>query len=267
MWPFCLSAIRSGFRSRAILLILLLGAALLGVAYFAASFSPRQPKTVTLDVGLSGMRLSLILLALFWVQEHIAREVERRTVFYAFAYPVSRTAYLLGRYLGVVALLAIATAVLGFLLWALVGSAGGEYRQSYGVTLGLPYLVAAAGFWLDACVVAAFGVWIASLSTVPMLPVALGVLFAIGAKGLGAAMDYLARGADGDAALIERVGPVIATIRHVLPDLSRLDFRTWAMYGVAPAEGALVLAAGLACSYILVLLSLAALAFSRREFF
>ena len=76
MWAFCLSALRSGFRSRAVLLILVLGTLLVGVAFLAASFSPRQPKTVTMDVGFSGIRFSLILFAVFWVQELVGREVE-----------------------------------------------------------------------------------------------------------------------------------------------------------------------------------------------
>ena len=69
MWSFLLSAWRAGLRSRSIQGVLVLGVLLVGVAYLSASFSPRAPKTVALDVGLSGMRFSLILFALLWVQE------------------------------------------------------------------------------------------------------------------------------------------------------------------------------------------------------
>ena len=68
MWQFMLSAGRAGLRSRSIQAILILGALLVGVAYLAASFSPRQPQTVALDVGLSGLRVTLVLFSLFWVQ-------------------------------------------------------------------------------------------------------------------------------------------------------------------------------------------------------
>jgi hypothetical protein len=40
-------------RSRSIQAVLVLGLLLVGVAYLSAAFSPRQPKTVALDVGLS----------------------------------------------------------------------------------------------------------------------------------------------------------------------------------------------------------------------
>jgi hypothetical protein len=51
---------------------------LIGIAYLSGYFSPRQPQTVALDVGFSGIRFSLVLLNLFWVQELVAREIDRR---------------------------------------------------------------------------------------------------------------------------------------------------------------------------------------------
>lgn len=267
MWTFCLSALRSGFRSRAVLLILVLGTLLVGAAFLAAFFSPRQPKTVTIDVGFSGMRFSLVLFAVFWVQELVGREVERRTVLYALAYPVSRASYILGRFLGVAGLLALAALVLGLLLWLSALLSGGQFEQSHAVQLGWPYWLAVGGLWVDAVVVAAFALWIATLSTVQMLPVALGVVFAIAAKSLGAVLDYFARGADGDQILITRFGPLMQVIQWLLPDLSRLDWRVWPMYGVPLDEGAVVYGLLLAAGYATVLLSLAVLTFARREFF
>ena len=52
MIPFLLSAWRAGLRSRSVQAILVLGIVLMGVAYLSSAFSPRQPKTVALDVGL-----------------------------------------------------------------------------------------------------------------------------------------------------------------------------------------------------------------------
>lgn len=267
MWPFCLSALRSGFRSRAVLLILVLGTLLVGVAFLAASFSPRQPKTVTMDVGFSGIRFSLVLFALFWVQELVAREVERRTVLYALAYPISRAAYLLGRFLGVLGLLAVAALALGGLLWLSVTLSGGEYSQGYAVQTGWPYWLAIGGLWADAVVVAAFALWIASLSTVQMLPVALGALFAIAGKSLGAVLDYLERGAAGDQELIGHFGPLLQTIQYLLPDLSRLDWRSWPMYGIPLSDGAVIYGLLMGGGYTMLLLAMAVLTFRRREFF
>ncbi|MBP9235748.1 MAG: hypothetical protein KBF30_13820 [Hyphomonadaceae bacterium] len=263
MWSFLLSAWRAGLRSRSIQGVLVLGVLLVGVAYLSASFSPRAPKTVALDVGLSGMRFSLILFALLWVQELVGREIEKRTVLFALTYPVPRGHYLLGRYLGVIGLLALAAVLLGMLLWIVVLNAGGTYQQGFAVAPGGAYWATVAGLWVDAVVVAAFALLLASLSTVPMLPLALGLAFAVAGKSLGAVIEYLARGDDISVAHLK---PVIDAIGWILPDLSRLDWRPWPMYGLAP-DGAAVLAALLmAGAYGGLLLALAVLTFNRREF-
>jgi Cu-processing system permease protein len=266
MWEFCLSSWRSGFRSRSVHAILVLGVLLVGVAFLSASFSPRQPKTVALDVGLSGMHFSLVLFALFWVQELVGREVERRTVMYALSYPISRGAYIIGRYLGILGLLALAALLLGMLLWLTTLTVGGVFEQGFRLVLGWPYWITVFGVWVDAALIAAFGLWIASLSTVPMLPVALGVAFAVAGKSLGAVIDYLGRGADGDPDFATRFNPLIENVQWVLPDLSRLDWRTWPMYDLFPGWPTIGLGLLMAVSYAAVMLSLAVFTFSRREF-
>ena len=265
MWQFMLSAGRAGLRSRSIQAILILGALLVGVAYLAASFSPRQPQTVALDVGLSGLRITLVLFSLFWVQELVAREIERRTVLFALTYPVARGHYIIGRYFGVLGLIALAAMLLGMLLWLVVLMLGKGYAQGFVVVLGFPYWATVAGLWVDAAVVTAFALWVATFSTVPMLPLALGLAFAVGGKSLGAVAEYLAKGADGDLALM-RFAPIIDAIQWVLPDLSRLDWRNWPMYGLAPDGQAAGLGLILAASYAALLLTLAVMTFTRRDF-
>lgn len=265
MISFLTSAWRAGLRSRSIQGILILGALLVGVAYLSASFSPRQPRTVALDVGLSGLRITLVLFALFWVQELVGREIERRTVLFSLTYPVARGTYILGRYFGVISLLALAAVLLGLLLWLVVQTIGGSYEQSFGIAVGQPYWLTVFGLWVDAAVVAAFALWLSTFSTVPMLPLALGLAFAAGGKSLGAVAEYLAKGADGDVELM-RFAPFINAIQWILPDLSRLDWRAWPMYGLAPEALAVVLGLLLAVSYVAALLSLAVITFTRRDF-
>lgn len=266
MLQFFLSSWRSGFRNRVFLAVFLLGLMLVGVAYLSASFSPRQPRTVALDVGLSGLRISLVLFVVTLVQDLVGREIERRSVVLTLSYPVHRASYLLGRFLGVAALAGVGALILGLTLWIAVLLAGARYDQQFGVALGLPYWMAILGIWLDVLVVAAFSFWIASLSTVAMLPLVLGAAFAVAGRALGAVVDYVAGGADGQAELAARFGPILDTVRWILPDLSRLDWRGWPMYGLPPDWSSVGLAVVVACSYAAAMLWLSVHAFSKREF-
>lgn len=266
MSQFFLSSWRSGFRNRVFLAVFALAVALVGLAFLSASFSPRQPRTIALDVGLSGLRLSLALFAITLIQDLVGREIQQRSVVLTLSYPTNRATYLIGRYLGVLALTGVAGLIVGMLLWIAVMMSGLHYEQQFRVLLGVPYWAAVFGIWLDVVVVAAFTLWIATLSTVSMLPFALGSMFAIAGRALGPTFDYLAKGADGQIELAQRYGPLLDLIRWLLPDLSRLDWREWPMYGVLPDISAIGLAVLMAGAYTVTMLGLSIHAFSQREF-
>lgn len=167
MLQFFFSSWRSGFRDRTFLAVFALGVALVALAYLSGLFSPRQPLTVALDVGLSGLRFSLVLFAITLTQDLVGREIEKRSVVLTLSYPVNRATYLIGRYLGVLALTGVAALLLGLLLWIAVLLLGLDYDQQFRVSLGIPYWSAVFGVWVDVAVVAAFSLWIATLLTVP----------------------------------------------------------------------------------------------------
>ena len=262
---FCLSAWKAGVRGRSIQVIAAIGLFLMGVAYLSASFSPRQPQTVALDVGFSFLRIILVLLGLFWVQELIAREVERRTVIFSVSYPVSRSAYLLGRCAGMALLLAVAALCLAVLLWGVTFLAGRHYAQQYPVDLGGPFWATVFGLWIDAMVVSCFGVLLSTLSTVSVLPLAVGICFAIAAKTVGFARSYILSGADGDDRLVARMAPLLDIVRWMLPDLGRVDWRGWAMYRLFPGVETMFWGGLAAIAYGVIVLALACWAFRYRE--
>ena len=264
MVEFFISAWRAGMRSKSFYAALFLGFALAFVAYLSANFSPRQPQTVALDVGFTGLRISLVLLSVFWVQEFVGKEIERRQVLFSLTYPASRTEYLLGRYFAVLALSGVVTLLLALLLLLVVLSSGGQYEQEFPVALGMPFCITVAGVWLDAAVVAAFALTMSSLSTVTALPVVLSLAFAVAGKGLGPALDYIAKG--DDEKLSVTLNPILDKIQWFLPDLSRLDWRAWPMYSLTEAPPELAWAVVMAVGYIFSLLVLAIYMLERREF-
>lgn len=266
MYSFIVSGLSAGVRGRSFQAVLLLGLLLVGVAYLSAGFSPRHPRTVALDVGFSGIRFTLVLLHLFWVQELVAKEIERKTILHSLAYPVSRSSFVIGRYFAVAMLGFLASVVLGLSLLGAVTAASANYSQEFAVDLGAAFWVTLFGMLLDAAVVAAVGMAVSTVSTVAIMPLAIGVAFAIGGKALGATADYLAGGADGDAELTAQFGPLVSFVRLIVPDLSRLDWRDWPMYGLPPDSADIALAVIMALAYIATALAIGILVFTRREF-
>lgn len=259
------STILAGLRGRSIHAIFVLGCFLLAFSYLAADLSPRQPQAVALDVGLSFLRFNLILLAIFWVQELVGKEFDRRTVLVSFAYPQPRASYIVGRFLGIALLLILSSVILGGFLYAVVRLSDHDYELTQPVLLGLPFFCALLGIYVDTLVVASFTLMIATISTVTLLPLALGGLFAIAGRSLGPVLQYLRQGADGDDELVSRFNPLLDSIQWVLPDLSRLDWRHWPLYQLPPAFEAVAWALVLAFSYLALMIWLATRIAQRRE--
>lgn len=131
MTSFFTSALKAGLRSRSFHAVFILGLLLIAAAYLAALFSLRQPETIALDVGISGMRFSAILLGLFWVQDLVGKEIDRKTITLYLAYPIPRYHYVLGRFWAIAVLLFIACTILGLLLWLTVITASHTYEQAH----------------------------------------------------------------------------------------------------------------------------------------
>ena len=110
-----------------------------------------------------------------------------------------------------------------------------------------------------------FTICIACLSTVSLLPLALGGMFAITGRSLGPVMDYLRQGAEGDTQMAHRYGPILDFAQWLLPDLSRLDWRAWPMYQIQIPSATLLASIAMAIGYIGLMLALAVAVCRRRE--
>ena len=253
-------------RSRLWLVTGIVAAVVAACAWLAGQFSPRQPDTVALDVGISLIRIFVPLLGLLQIQDLLAKEVDRRLILTSLTYPRARATFLLGRYLAVVAAALIMTVVLLMVVAAVVVWAGQDYSQVSKVAIGRPYLLTGSLIWLDAIVVIAFGAALASISTTPHLVFLGGIGFMI-----------IARSASTIIALLEREHQLLSGgelysqglqwVQWIIPDLAALDVRPIALYGkmelLTASPWALVL---MPLGYIALLLMLACLKFERRQF-
>ncbi|PYC28147.1 ABC transporter permease subunit [Pseudomonas alcaligenes] len=264
MAELVLLGVKAGIRGVGLRVLLMVAALVLAVSLLASGFSGRQPVTVALDVGLSGLRFVMLILVLLWVQDLFARDIERKTVYFMLAYPITRWQYLLSRFLTVALLALLALCLIGVVLWLSL-QRDMSYVQAQPVGLGYKYLLVILAIWLDALVIAAFALLLASLSTTPFLPLLLGFAFGIAARGLGPALDFL-RSARSDPVHVSIFGPVLEYSYVWLPDLSRLDWRPLALYDLPVPWAGLGLAVLSALGFLGLMLALAGLIFQRRNF-
>jgi ABC-type transport system involved in multi-copper enzyme maturation permease subunit len=180
----------------------------------------------------------------------IAGEIERKTIFATLAKPVSRGAFLLGRYLGLLAVLAVNVAVMLALL------AGVLHLAGYG--LSRTALDAGLLIGVELALMASVATLFSSFST-PILSAGFSIAFFLIGHLLGDLRAF------GDRSKSGLARSLTSFFYRLLPDLELLNLKSQAASQL-PVDPRFVLrSAAYGLAYAAALLVLASLIFRRRE--
>ncbi len=200
------------------------------------------------DLALSGMSLFGLVMAVWMGSESLGRSLEQCPAEPLLSRAVSREAYLLARYLGLLAALLVNAAALGLLSWALLEAVG----ESFGPEL----LRAGLLIFVELALVAAAGFLFATLLR-PGVALYATLALVIAGRGVQEARAIMAgrgRGLD-----------VLEWVWLLLPDLSRLDIKAAVVHGLPLPERALASGALYGLGYAGLLLVAAMIAFNRKD--
>ncbi len=207
-----------------------------------------------LDLGLGAINLFTLVVTIVVGTGLVNKEIEKKTVLVLIAKPVGRFDIILGKHLGLAALVAtlmVAQTAIFFTLLALKGAA--IPALSLLLALGFMYLE----MLLMVAVTLLFGVFTSSL---------LATLLSFGTYLVGhLSTDLLNLSQLGESVGFQRV---VEGLYLVLPNLERLNLKNEAVYGLAllPNAGQLALNALYGLIYTALLLTLASNIFARRQF-
>jgi ABC-type transport system involved in multi-copper enzyme maturation permease subunit len=206
---------------------------------------------LTIDLGLSTISMLGLLVVLLVGSSLVAKEIDRRTIFNLLSRPITRPAYLVGKWAGLAGALWVVTAGLGLGLWLVLLSRGnGDHLASI---LQATYL---AG--LELSVVTACAVLFSSLST----PV-LSALYTLGLYLVGQWSYDLRNLASHFPAPLSTL---LGTAANLSPNLPLFNMRTLAAAGELTTPWHLAVATAYAAMYVGCVLCLASAAFESRDF-
>ncbi|MEQ8958952.1 MAG: ABC transporter permease [Coleofasciculus sp. C2-GNP5-27] len=207
---------------------------------------------IFLDLGLATIGLLGVLVAIFVGTGLINKEIEKRTVLVLIPKPISRAELIIGKHLGLVGVLAVLIIAMTAIYLALLSFNGINYPLA---SLLISELYQFLELSLIVAVALMFGVFTSSI---------LATLLTFGIYLMGhLSRDVLELGKLSENATIETITQGLFL---VLPDLSGLNLKNEAVYGLLPSSGILLKNAAYAVFYTILLLAIAILIFSRREF-
>jgi ABC-type transport system involved in multi-copper enzyme maturation permease subunit len=202
------------------------------------------------DTGLGAINIFALALTVFTGVGIVNREIDRKSIYTILAKPISRFGYILGKYLGLLAVIAITSTVMFVCL--LVVMKGYKTQIHAGMFLGF------FGILLEVMVLGAIAVLCSSFTT---SFVSAFICAAIWLSG-HLSTDFL-WAARKSTPVLRALGEFLY---YVLPNLERFNFKYQATYDLMVSERTLLTVLLFGLAYSAAALLAAVLVFSRRDF-
>ena len=246
-----MNTVREAIRSKLLYVLLFFAIALILTGVLLSALSYVESERILQDIGLAAVRLFSVAIAIFVGVNLIYKDVDRRTVYTILSKPLSRTEFLLGKYVGLVLMIWMQMAIM---IVAFVGVS---------LATGAPLTAAhAAAFFLTA-VELALVVALATLFSAFTTPM-LASFFAGGLWFVGhLTRDLRDIGASSD---LESVRRFTGLLHRILPDLDSFNLGVEAAHGLAVTASDVWLPLVYGAGYIAILLVSASTLFERRDF-
>lgn len=250
---------REAVRNRVLAVLVLFAVGLMAFSVVLGQLSLHEEERIIKDLGLSGISIFSVFIALFLGVNLLSKELDKKTVYAIIPKPLYRWEFLLGKYFGLVLTMAILVFVMSLVLAGFVWFQDGHH--------GVVMVRAEILIMLEVVLLIAVAMLFASFSSPYLSAMFTGALWVIGRNT--AELSAFAERSDQSPALQELLHGVIA----VVPDF-RLFFISGANLGeeVVSVHGAFVdwsyVAQALAYggAYGATCLVLAILLFARRDF-
>lgn len=242
---------REARRDRAHWILILYTVVLLGGAFVLSPLALGEGYRVTRDLGLGAMSLVGVLLIVLVGSGMVQKEVERRTILTVLAKPIHRYEFLTGKFLGLLAMVAMIFAGMTGLLAALLFLREGRVDPAV--------LMAAFFTFFELAVMTAVVVGFSTFVSPALTGIFTITMFLMG---------HFA----GDLLLFaERMGSKMVSwpawsVYLMLPHLDTFNLRAEAAYGVLPPGEQVVRTVLYGVLYCVSLLAMGCVVFTRREF-
>lgn len=266
LFPIAVITFKEGIRNRAIYGISIIALLMLVVNFLISQIIMRDVGKVAVDIALSTVSFSGLLLVFFVGINLMAKDLDRKTIYMVLARPISRAQYMVGKFLGMVGLIVVSNVILGAFAAASLFMLNRIY-PNYFQRFSWPMVILALAFIvLMLILLSALSFLFASFTSTSFIALVLTIV------------SYLIGNSINDVkALVEApqavgINPSPVTVKvvqvayYLFPNLSFFDIKTQAAHGLAlsPAYVCWTVIYGLV--YTCLVIAIACLVFSRREF-
>lgn len=207
---------------------------------------------IFLDLGIGAISLLGAIVAIFVGTGLVNKEIEKKTVLILIPKPITKTEFIIGKHLGLSAVLTVLVASMTVLYLGMMSLLQITYPFN-SLLVAIFYILLELA--LLTAIAITFGVFTSSI---------LATLLSFGVYIMGhLSRELLELGKITENESIENLTKFLFL---VLPDLERLNLKNEAVYNILPSTGELLSSLVYTVLYIILLLTITIFIFSRRQF-
>jgi len=258
VWAIALNTFREAVRNKVLAILVLFAVALMAFSLVLGQLSLHEEIRIIKDLGLAGISIFGVVIALFLGVNLLSKELDRKTVYAIIPKPLHRHEFLLGKYLGLAVTITALIALMSVVLAGFLAIQGG----SHGVIMIRAELL----IWLELLLLMAVAMLFSSFSSPWLSAMFAGSLWVIGRNT--AELEAFSANLEGSPG-----GVVLGLVLELLPDFrmfyvsgANFDETVVSVHESFVSWGYVASAAAYAAAYGGVCLFLAVLLFSRRDF-
>jgi ABC-type transport system involved in multi-copper enzyme maturation permease subunit len=244
---------REVIRDRILYGIVVFALLLIGLSVVLGGLSFAEQAKISADFGFAGIQIGASILAIFVGSTLVAKEIDKQTILTLLARPITRTQFILGKFVGLILVIltvmaGLAAVLAGLLLFLQLPITGLFAVALYGVILEALVLVSCTLMFgvisrpimtvIFASSIFLLGHWVSSLEgLMKMKSIASEPTFQIGVK-----------------------------VAKIIPNLERFNWRSAPIYNIDVPFQDLAYATVYAIGWMIVFLALTSFIFRRRDF-
>jgi Cu-processing system permease protein len=250
-----LTTYREAIRSKILYSVFFFLIALLLLSAFFGSVTVGDQLKVIKDFGLTSLSLFSVIYIILIGTSLLHKELEQKTVFVVLARPISRSHFILGKFLGLALTLTLLTLIMATVLSLFVLIFEGRFDSAL--------LLAYFHIYLQSLIICAVTIFFSALVVTPLLSGA----FSFALFVAGRSTEYLLEFSKSTAGTkSDFLAQLLEKIYYIVPHLDKIDLSDNIVNQISTSPMQTNWAVIYTFSYSLILILLACLLFARKEF-
>ncbi|MBF0472236.1 MAG: ABC transporter permease subunit [Nitrospirae bacterium] len=252
-----------GRRDKVFLTLIIISVLIFPLIIFAISpLSMRQVREVAVSLSLSTISIVLLILSIFLGINLVYKDIERKFSHTVLSLPVSRQSYLIGKFIGLAGIIGVG--VITLTIFSSIGIAIVDTMYTQNTVMSWTNFYAAILFdYLSLLILVAVSILVSTISTNIFSPLFITLAVYIIGYISQTVYDYIIspKGVE----LPKFIGIISKAVYYIFPNFTLFDIKFKAIYGIHLEINNILNVTAYSLLYLVILLSIAIVAFRKRE--